>query len=116
LPQPTHQQWERYPRWSKSWGNHRCDCLACSGLLLLHLLIQQFDRSAGQLPESSRSLWRVAWTVLADTSWAWASFLTLSRQSFSTSAAIPEMDTTMRYLWSASAAALSPILPFENRL
>ncbi len=59
-----------------------------SGSLLLHLLVKQFYHSAGRLPESSRSLWRVAWTVLADTSWAWVSFMTVSRRSFSTLAAI----------------------------
>ncbi len=42
---------------------HRCDLLPRSASLLLHLLVKQFDRSAGQLPESGRSLWRVAWTI-----------------------------------------------------
>ncbi len=92
-PRPTHQHWGHCPRWSKSFGGHRCDHLANSGSLLLHLLVKKFERSAVRLPESGRSLWRVAWTVLTDASWAWASFMTLSRRSFSTSAAISVMDT-----------------------
>ncbi len=80
-------------------------------------LVKQFDRSAGRLPESGRSLWRVEWTVSTDTSWAWASFMTLSRQSFSTSAVILEMDTVaVKFLWSAAKAARSHILPFDNHL
>ncbi len=90
---------------------------AHSGLLLLHLLVKQFDRSAGQLPESGRSLWRVAWTVLADTSWAWVSFMTISRHSFSTFAAISAIDTVaMRFLWSTAAATRSSISLFDNCL
>jgi hypothetical protein len=54
----------------------------------------------------------MAWTILANTTRSWASFMTLSWQSFSTSEAIPAMDTVaVRFLWSAAAAALSPILP-----
>ncbi len=108
-PQPTHQQWECCTRWPKSWGNHHGDWLGLSGSLLLHLPVKQFDHSAGRLPESSRSLWRVAWTVLSDTAWAWASLMTVPRWSFSTLAAISAMDTfAVRFLWSATAAALSP--------
>ncbi len=47
----------------KSHGDHRWDRLQCSGSLLLRLLVKQFDRSAGRLPESSRSLWRMSWIV-----------------------------------------------------
>ncbi len=116
-PADTHQHWELCPRWSKSCGSHRCDCLAHSGSLLLLLLVKQFDRSAGRLPESGRSLWRVAWTVLTDKSWAWASFMTLSWQSFSTSAVISVMDiVAVKFLWSAAAATHSHISPFDNCL
>ncbi len=62
---PTHQQWERCLRCWKSRGDYRCDRLAHSGLLLLCLLVKQFDCSPGQLLESCRSLWRVSWTILA---------------------------------------------------
>jgi hypothetical protein len=49
--------------------------------------------------------------------WAWVSFMTLSRRSFSTSAAILAMDTVaVKFLWSAAAAARSHISPFDNRL
>ncbi len=100
------------PRWLKSHGNHRWDRLSHSGSLLLRSLVKQCDCSPGRLLESGRSWWRVAWTILANTTWSWASFMTLSCQSFSTSEAIPAMDTiTVRFLWSAAAAALSPILP-----
>ncbi len=64
-----------------------------SGSLLLRLLVNQFDSSPGWLLESCRSLWRVLWTVLVDTSWALASFMTLSCWSFSTLAAILAMKT-----------------------
>ncbi len=105
------------PRWSKSHGNHRCGRLACSGSLLLHLPVKQFDCSAGRLPGSGRFLWRVPWTVLADTLWAWSSFMTLSWQSFSTLTAISAMDTVaVRFLWSVAATARSPVSPFDNLL
>ncbi len=82
-----------------------------------HLLVKRFDHPSGRLLESCRSLWRMAWTILADTSWAWASFMTLSWRSFSTSSAIPAMDTVaVRFLWSAAADARSPISPYDNRL
>ncbi len=89
------------PQWSSLWS----PCM-CSQSLLLHLLVKQFDRLPGQLFESGRSLWRVAWTVLADISWAWASFMTLSFWSFCTSAAISALEVFgVRFLWSAAAAA-----------
>ncbi len=111
-PWPTHQQWECCPRWLKSHGNHRWDRLSHSGSLLLRSLVKQCDCSPGRLLESGRSWWRMAWTILANTTRSWASFMTLSWQSFSTSEVIPAMDTVaVRFLWSAAAAALSPILP-----
>ncbi len=58
---PTHQQWERCPRWLKIRSDHRWDRLSRSGSLLLRSLVKQFDRPPGQLPESGRLLWRVAW-------------------------------------------------------
>ncbi len=101
----------------KKRGDHRWDHLSRSGSLLLRSLVKQFDRQPGRLRESGRSLWRVAWTVLADTSWSWASFMTLSWRSFSISAAIPAMDTvTVRFFWSAAAAGFSPISPLDIRL
>jgi hypothetical protein len=100
----------------KSQGEHRYDLLTSSGLLLLCLLLKQSDRSPGRLLASFRSLWRVTWTILADTSWAWANFMTLSRWSISTSAVISVTETiAVRFLWSASAAASSPTSPFDNR-
>ncbi len=94
-PWLTNLQWERCPRWPKSHGDHRCDRLARSGLFFLCLHVKQFDWSSGRLFESCRSLWRVLWTVLADTSRSWASFMTLSRRSFSTSAALSAMETVV---------------------
>jgi hypothetical protein len=98
----------------KSHSDYRWDRLSRSVSLLLRSLVKQFDYQPGRLLESGRSLWRVAWTVLADTSWPWASSMTLSWRSFSTSVAIPAMDTVgVRFLWSAAAAGLSPILPLD---
>jgi hypothetical protein len=77
-PRPTSQQWERCSRWPKSWGDNHCDRLSRFGSLFLHLLVKQFDNPPGRLVESGRSLWRVTWTVLANTLWAWAGFMTLS--------------------------------------
>ncbi len=112
-PQPMHQQWEGCPRWTKSRGKHRRDCLTQSQSLLHRLLVKQFDCPPGWLFEICRSLWKVAWTILADTAWAYASFMTLSYQSISTLAAISVMETfTMRFLWST---AHSPILPFDSQ-
>ncbi len=116
-PWAIHQQWERCPRWLKSHSDHRWDHLSRSGLLLLCSLVKQFDRQPGWLLENDKLLWRVALTVLADTSWSWASFMTLSLRLFSISAVIPGMDTVaVRFLWSAASAGLPPILPLDIRL
>ncbi len=71
-------------------------------------------------PSSSprKAVWSLSWPTywkrqilvksganrLTDTSWAWASFMTLSWRSFSNSAAISAMDTVVvRFIWSAAA-------------
>ncbi len=71
--------------------------LTCSFFIfLLSSLVTNF---AGFF-ESCRFLWRVGWTNLVDAQWSCVSFLTLSRQSFSTSAATSAMEVyALRCLW-----------------
>ncbi len=92
----THQQWERSLRWSRSHGDHRYDYLTSSQLLLLHLLVKQFDCPHAWLLGKLQILWRVVWIILVNMPWAWASFLVLSRWSFSTLVAILAMKVLHR--------------------
>ncbi len=85
-PLPSHKQWERCLRLSKNRGRHHFGRFSRPESLLLHLQGKLFSHPPGQLLWELQVLMRVAWTILADTSWAWASFLTLSGQSFSSSA------------------------------
>ncbi len=72
-----------------------------------------YHLSPGQLHLEMQLLMRAAWTILADMSWAWASFLTLSRWSFSTLAAISVMAAfAVKFIWSTTA--VSPTSPFIN--
>ncbi len=85
-PWLTHKQWNSCP-WmvKKPWQLWLW--LPCTfSVALFYLLVKQFDHPLGRLLWELQILWRVAWTVLLDTSWAWVKFLTLSHGSFSTSA------------------------------
>jgi hypothetical protein len=88
-------------------------CLAHPESLLLHLQVKPFGHPPGQLIWELQVLMRATWTILTDMPWAWASFLTLSRGSFSVSPAITMMENFMvRFLW--SSAAVSPNSPFDK--
>ncbi len=82
-----------------------------------HLLVRQIGHPPGWPLREIQILWRVVWMALVDTPWAWASFMALSRWSFSTSAAISVMGT---FAWGTSDLLLpppvSPPLPFDNPL
>ncbi len=114
-PQPTHKQWELCLRLSKSCSRHVFSRLAHPESLILHLQVKPFGHPLGQLLWELQVLIRVAWTILADTAWASASFLTLTCQSFSTLVAISMMEAfEVRFLW--SAAAISSSLPLDKCL
>ncbi len=105
-PQLTHKQWECCKRLSRSGSNHHHCFLTHTHCLLLHLLIKPFGHQLGWLLRELQILMKAAWIILAYVSWAWASFLTISHQSFSTSVAILAMEAfALRFLWSATAAA-----------
>jgi hypothetical protein len=53
----------------------------------------------------------MAWIVLAEMSWAWASFTPFSSLSFSTSVVILATETfALRFFWSAASCHLFPLL------
>jgi hypothetical protein len=74
-PRETQQQWECGLRLLRNCSDHRYECFAHPDSILLHFGVCQFrqcNHHAAFL-KSFRSLWRVAWNVLVDTSWAWHS-------------------------------------------
>ncbi len=74
---------------------NRYECLSCTDLLFLHLLLKQFGYPPGSLFWELQVLMRVAWTVL-DT--PWVDFLIFSHRSFSTLAGILAMEAfVMRF-------------------
>ncbi len=116
-PWPPLKEWECCLRLLKNHGRHRFGRLTCPELPLLHLQGKPFFHPPGRLLWELAVLMRAAYTILADTSWAWESFLTFSCQSFSNSVAISAMQViVLRFLWSATAAAVSYSSPLEKTL
>ncbi len=104
-PWPTHQEWEHCPRWWRSWGNYHHERLVYPDSLLLHLLLKLFGRPTGRLLWELQICGKSGMNRLVNTAWAWASFVTVSCWSFSTSLVILMMEAfAFRFLWSSSAA------------
>ncbi len=92
-PWPPLKEWECCLKLLKNCGRHRFGCLARPESLLLISKEKRLAAHLGRLLWELQVILRAPWTVLADTSWAWASFLTLSRRSFSISVAISGIET-----------------------
>ncbi len=115
-PQLTHRNWKCCQRWSWSSAVYHNRCFAHLDSLLLHLIVNYFNHLPANIFESCRSLWRVAWTIFVDMSWAWARFMTLSCRSFTTLAVISAMEAfAMRFLWLQLPLVSHPS-SFDNRL
>ncbi len=90
---------------------HCFGCLTHPESLLLHSEENCLFTHLADFFEIFTVLMTEVWTVLADMTWDWPSFLTFSCQSFSSSTAISAMEAfAVRFLWSATAvSSTSPL-------